>query len=219
MIKNEKYSLWNRQISNKDIIRFCQIFEDKKQPYTCEVLLQAGPKYTYFYNHETKEANPFKEDYFSSKSVDSIKIESKFCKLVYGEKCCEVMFEGDEDDVLYQYFFTKIDGWFSDLKKLKRLKMVTTADCIITIFYLMILVVGFTVGYGFLSNYINNNMLSTVLSSVFLGLCFFVSIMLYVSGFPPYEIKIGRCTYKKYQQAFYSVFSLCILPILLGLFV
>ena len=105
----------------------------------------------------------------------------------------------------------------SKLKKLKRIKAVETGDVLFTILS-MFLVAGITTIYAFLSRAINNNLLSTVLSSIVLGVCLLVEIIIYSSAFLPYEIQIGLCKYKKTQTAFYSLFTLCIIPILTGLF-
>ena len=83
MIKNEDYSLLNKQISNKDMIKFCAVFEDKQEQYTCEVYIKDGPRYTYKYNKSIKEENPFKQDYFKNMNVYMIKFKSrKECKKV-----------------------------------------------------------------------------------------------------------------------------------------
>lgn len=218
MIKNQDYSLLNKQISNEDMIKFCQIFEEKKISYTCEIFITNGPRYTYKFENNTKEINPFASNAFKNENVCKIKINNKYCKLQYGNKTeNKIMFEGDENDDAYQYFFTKIDAWASKLKKLKRIKSVETGDVLFTMISVL-LVVGITTSYAFLSRAINKNLLSTILSSIALGACLLVEIIIYCSAFLPYEIQIGLCKYKKTQKTFYSLFSLCIIPILTGLF-
>ncbi len=217
MIKNQDYTLLNKQISNEDMKEFCEIFENNNTPYTCEVQIKNGPRYTYKYNID--EGNPFVKNAFKNEEVCKIKISTEYCELQYGVQSeNKIMFEGDENDNAYQYFFTKIESWISKLKKLKRIKTLKDGETFFTMLG-TILVLGFTTAYAFISGTVNNNLLSTILSSVFLGICLLIELFIYSSVFKPYEIKIGLCGYKKEQKFFYSFFVVCVAPILIGLLV
>lgn len=218
MIKNEDYTLLNKQISNKDMIKFCAVFEDKQEQYICEVYIKDGPRFTYKYNKSNKEENPFKQDYFKNMNVYMIKFKSKFCRLQYGaETDNQIIFEGDENDETYQYFYTKIDAWISSLKQLRRIKLISSVDYTLTTIYSCLLIVGLTVGYGFLSDFVSRNIFSTIFSSIILGVGLLGVFILYFAAFPPYEIKIGLCKYKTLQKLFYILMTSCIIPIILGL--
>lgn len=220
MIKNEEFSLLNKRLSNSDILNFCLYFEEKSIPYSCEVFVKDGPRYTYKYAKNIKEENPFKNDSFKNFEIATIKFKSKYCKLQYGyESENKIIFEGDENDKLYQYFFTKIESWKVGLVKLKRIKVVSTSDYFLVTTFSMLSIFIISFCYSLLSIIINDSRLSTTLSSIFLALGLFTATLLYLVAFPPYELNIGLCKYKKLQAAFYSIFSLCIVPILLGLFI
>lgn len=220
MIKNEEFSLLNKKLSNSDMVNFCLYFEEKSISYTCEVFVKDGPRYTYKYAKNIKEENPFKNDSFKNFEIATIKFKSKYCKLQYGyESENKIIFEGDENDELYQYFFTKIESWKTGLVKLKRLKLVSTYDYIMTTIYSILFIVIISMCYSLLSELINDSKLANTLSTIFLAFGLLVSMLLYLVAFPPYELNIGLCKYKKLQTIFYSIFSLCIIPILLGLLV
>lgn len=218
MIKNESYSLLNRRISNDDMTTLCQIFEEKQFSFKCHIFLEDGKRYTFKYNKNKKEQNPFKTNFFKNSQISTIIFESKICTFEYGADSDNIIiFEGDENDDIYQYFFTKIDAWMLSLKKLKRIKLTSSLAYASTYFLSSIIIVSLCILYGFLSSLVSENMLVVVCSSLILCIFLFTATLIYFSAFLPYEIKIGICKYKKMQNVFYTILTACVIPLLLGL--